>query len=75
MGVRRTVKVVALLTVPAAVVTAMSPVVAPAGTVAVGYLTVVLMVMVAGVLLNVTDAPARLAPLMVTLAPIAPVAA
>ena len=37
VGVRRTVKLVALLTMPPTVVTAMSPVVAPAGTVAVGY--------------------------------------
>ena len=72
-GVRRTVKSVALVAVPAAVVTAMRPVVAPAGTVAV-ILTCVLVVMVAAVPLNVTDdAPARLAPLMVTLAPTAPV--
>ncbi len=72
-GVRLTVKSVALVAVPAAVVTAMRPVVAPAGTVAV-ILIGVLVVMVAAVPLNVTDdAPARLAPLMVTLAPIAPV--
>ena len=72
-GVRRTVKSVALVAVPAAVVTAMRPVVAPAGTVAV-ILTCVLVVMAAAVPLNVTDdAPARLAPLMVTLAPTAPV--
>ncbi len=67
-------KLVVLVAVPAVVVTAMGPVVAPAGTMAV-ILTCVLMVMVVAVVpLNLTDeAPARLAPLMVTLAPIAPV--
>jgi hypothetical protein len=51
----------------------MRPVVAPAGTIAV-ILTGVLRVMVAGAVLNVTDdALARLTPLMVTLAPLAPV--
>ena len=72
-GVRLTVKEVALVAVPAAVVTAMTPVVAPAGTVAV-ILTGVLTVKVAAVPLNVTDdAPAKLAPLMATLVPAVPV--
>ena len=73
VGVRLTVKVVALVAVPATVVTAIVPVVAPPGTVAV-ILIGVLTVKGAPVPLNVTDdAPAKLAPLMVTLVPAVPV--
>ena len=73
VGVRRTVKLVALVTVPAAVVTAMGPVVAPGGH---GRRDLDRRIGGEGRRhrLNVTDdAPAKLAPLMVTLAPVAPV--
>jgi len=66
------VKSVALMTVPPGAVTAMRPVVAPEGTVAV-ILTAELTVKAATVPLKVTEvAPVKLAPLMTTLAPIPP---
>ena len=72
-GVKLTVKLFAVVTVPPAVVTAMGPVVAPVGTMAVIF-TDVLTVKAAAVPLNVTDdAPAKLVPLMATLVPVVPV--
>ena len=63
-----TVKLPALVAVPAGVVTAIFPVVAPAGTVAVILIGVLTVNGVAAVPLNVTaDAPVKLAPLIVTL--------
>ena len=68
-----TVKVPALVAVPAGVVTWIRPVVALAGTAAMIRVPVFTEMLVAGVPLNVTDvAPARLVPLMVTLTPTAP---
>jgi hypothetical protein len=67
-----TVKLVALMTVPAGVVTLILPVAAPAGTGAV-ILAEELTVKVADVVLNFTAvAPVKFAPLMVTLVPTVP---
>jgi len=66
-------KVPALVAVPAVVRTATVPAVAPAGTVAVILVGVSTVKVVAGVPSKVTEvAPVKLAPLMVTLAPITP---
>ena len=68
-----TVKLPALVAVPAGVVTWIWPVVASAGTAAMIRVAVFIEKLVAGVTLNVTDvAPARLVPLIVTLTPAAP---
>ena len=68
-----TVKFPTLVAVPAGVVTAIFPLVAPAGTVAV-ILVAVTTLKLAGVPLKVTEVvPVKFAPLMVTLAPITPV--
>jgi hypothetical protein len=63
----------ALVPVPAGVVTLIFPVVAPAGTVVVILLAELIANGVAGTPLNVTDvAPVKLAPLIVTVVPTAP---
>ena len=67
-----TTKLVELVPVPSAVVTVRGPVVAPAGTLAV-ILVAVLVLTTAGTPLNFTDvAPARLVPVMVTMVPTSP---
>ena len=72
VGRNMTVKLVALLAVPAAVIMVMSPVLAPAGTIVV-IVVAVFTVKAADVPLNVTAvAPVKLAPLIVTLVPIGP---
>src|SRR6266511_1225770 len=71
-GTAVTVKFVALVAVPPSVVTAIFPVVAPVGTVAV-ILTLELMMKAALTPLNVTEvAPVKFVPLMVTVVPTGP---
>ena len=66
-------KVPVLVAVPAVVLTVIFPAVAPAGTVAVILVGISTVKVVAGAPLTLTDvAPVKLAPVMVTLAPIAP---
>jgi hypothetical protein len=72
VGVPVTVKFVALVAVPAAAMTVMGPVVAPAGTIAVTDVAV-FAENVADVPLNLTDVtPLRFVPVMTTLVPTAP---
>ena len=67
-----TVKLVALVPVPEGVVTPINPLIAPAGTVAVIWVSE-LTVKVAEVPLKVTDvAPVKLEPVIVTLVPVVP---
>lgn len=73
VGPRYTVKLVALVAVPADVVTTIGPVVASAGTVAVILMAELTVKVVAEMPLKLTDvAPVKLAPLIVTLAPAGP---
>jgi hypothetical protein len=66
-----TAKLPTLVAGPAGVVTAIFPVVAPGGTVAVILIGVLTVKVIAAVPLNLTvDAPVKLAPLIVTLVPI-----
>jgi hypothetical protein len=72
VGAKTTVKLLALVAVPPGVVTAIGPVVAPAGTVAVIWVEE-LTVKLALVPLNLTEvAPARLVPAITTLVPTGP---
>ena len=72
VGTKRTVKFVLLVAVPPAVVTAIGPVVAPAGT-DVEICVLLSIPTVAAVPLNVTPvAPAKLLPVIVTAAPTSP---
>jgi hypothetical protein len=73
VGAAITLKLVALVTVPPAVVMEIAPVVAPGGTVAVIWAALFTVKLVALVPLNLTTvAPLKLFPVMTTEVPIAP---